>query len=85
MVTNNLATGSNSLQQRLLEVCSDGIITFDNDYTIDLENTLIFPRNVTIDGTGFNVVINARQLFDYANADVVLDNVSIVLGDVPGD
>ncbi|MCW8998835.1 MAG: thrombospondin type 3 repeat-containing protein, partial [Kangiellaceae bacterium] len=80
-VTNNLASGANSLQRRLLEVCENGIVTFDNDYTIDLTNLLVIPRNVTIDGSGFKIRINANGMLGDSNADLILRNAVLNLND----
>ena len=80
-VTNNLASGTDSLQRRILEICENGTITFDNDYTIELSSALVIPRNVTIDGSGFNIRINANGMLDDSNADLVLRGAVLNLND----
>ena len=72
-VTNNLASGSNSLQQRLLEICPDGTITFDNDYPIVLDSDLIIPRSVLVDASGVNVEVS----LSYENVNLSIENITL--------
>ena len=77
IVTNSLASGSNSLQQRLLEIFPDGTITVDNDYAIVLDSDLIIPRSVLVDASGVNVEVNAGVSFSNENVNLSIENITL--------
>lgn len=51
-------SGDGSLRQAISDVCADGTITFDADYTIPLASQLTIDRSVTIDGAGHTVTLS---------------------------
>ena len=52
-------SGPVSLRQAIADVCPDGTITFDNNYTITLTtSTLTIDKNMTIDGVAQTVTID---------------------------
>ncbi|MBI5934097.1 MAG: choice-of-anchor D domain-containing protein [Chloroflexi bacterium] len=81
LVTNSNDSGAGSLQQALLDVCTNGTITFDNDYTILLSTTLEINKNLTIDGTGHTVILDgqntARVLINWDPSVVTVKHLTI--------
>jgi hypothetical protein len=57
-VTSNADNGAGSLRQAIANVCADGTIDFAGDTTIALASTLTIDKNLTIDGTGYDVTIS---------------------------
>jgi len=57
-VTNNNDSGAGSLREAVANIASGGTITFDGGYTIILASTLTINKNMTIDGTGHNIIIS---------------------------
>ncbi|MBI4771110.1 MAG: Ig-like domain repeat protein, partial [Chloroflexi bacterium] len=51
-------SGPGSLRQAIANVCADGTITFNSDYTIHLASQLTISKNLTIDGAGHNVTVS---------------------------
>ncbi len=61
IVRNTNDRGVGSLRQAIDTVCTDGVITFDQDYTIHLSSTLALSRAVTIDGTGHQIIVSGDR------------------------
>ena len=58
VVTSTLDSGAGTLRQALAEVCTDGTITFNGDYTIYLNSQLDLTKTLTIDGSGHTVTVS---------------------------
>jgi predicted outer membrane repeat protein len=62
VVTNANDSGAGSLRQAIDDLCTGGTITFNGDYTIILDSTLIIHKNVMINGVGHNIVLNGNNV-----------------------
>ncbi len=72
-VINNAESGAGSLAQAIGDVCPEGTITFDGDYTI--HNDEIRPiKNLTIDAIGHVVTLNGAWIID-PGVTIVLDGL----------
>ncbi|MBA4371352.1 MAG: hypothetical protein C0402_00650 [Thermodesulfovibrio sp.] len=60
-VGNNADSGDGSLRQAIADICPDGTINFNGDYTISLASTLAISKNVTIDGDGHSVTVSGNS------------------------
>jgi M6 family metalloprotease-like protein len=84
LVTNSNDSGAGSLRQALLDVCTNGTVTFDNDYTIPLSTTLAINKNLTIDGTGHTVILDGqntvRVLINWDPSVVIVKHLTISNG-----
>jgi predicted outer membrane repeat protein len=58
VVTSNADSGPGTLRQAIADVADGGTINFAGPMTIHLASTLTLGRDVTIDGTGHDVVIS---------------------------
>ena len=74
VVTNNNDSGTGSLRQAISDACDGGAITFTDDITITLSSALTISREVTLDGSGWNVLIDGDgsvQVFNIEASGVV--------------
>lgn len=75
-VTGNADSGAGSLRQALVDVCPDGTIAFNGDYTITLTSgQLTIAKNMTIDCAGHNVTVSGdyKVRVFYVNSGVTAD------------
>jgi len=90
VVQNANDSGAGSLRQAIEDVCSGGVITFDNDYTIYLDNELFVNKLMTIDGGGRAITISGdsghdgspdvRVIFVDTYDAVTLNHLNVVSG-----
>jgi len=93
-VSNANDSGLGSLRQALIDACDGAVITFNDDFTITLQSTLSTRRQLTIDGSGHNIILNgdkngnglhdqyddARPLLIQSGGQVTLTHLSIISG-----
>ncbi|MFN8595649.1 MAG: choice-of-anchor D domain-containing protein [Anaerolineae bacterium] len=83
-VSNNADDGAGSLRQALLDVCADGTINFNANYTITLVSTLEISRNVTLDGADHRVALSGnnavRVLYVNPGITLSLDHLTVANG-----
>jgi hypothetical protein len=82
-VTNNTDSDAGSLRQAIANVCADGNITFDNDYTITLASQLTIGKNMTIDGGSHAVTISgnhAVRVMDIEPVTATLNHLTVANG-----
>jgi hypothetical protein len=85
-VTSANESGAGSLRQAIIDACSGGTITFDNDTTIALSSLggLTIDKDLTIDGSGRRVTISgadvARVFTVKVNTHLNLQNLTIAHG-----
>lgn len=88
-VASNADNGAGSLRQAISNVTSGGTITFDNNYTINLNSPLTVDRDLTIDGTTKTVVLDGQNTTRVMEIDpgtnVTLDTLTIRNGNQSGD
>jgi uncharacterized repeat protein (TIGR01451 family) len=58
IVTSDENSGDGSLRDTLTAVCDGGMINFDTDMTVYLEEYMSIEKSVTVDGNGHNVTIS---------------------------
>lgn len=71
MVTSNADSGTGTLRQGVSNACPGGLITFAGDMTIGLDSEIAVNDEVSIDGSGFSVVIsgnNTHRVFNVGSA-----------------
>ena len=82
-VTNGNDSGAGSLRQAIAGLCSGGRITFDNNYTILLATELVIAKDLTIDGTGYNVAVSGNRVTRVLNitgGTIALNHLTIANG-----
>ena len=82
-VINANDSGAGSLRQAIADVCDGGTITFAGSYIIPLNSELSIYKNLTIDGTGQNVILsggNSTGVIYVGNYAVNLRNLTIANG-----
>ncbi len=82
-VTNGNDSGSGSLRYAINSVCADGLITFDNSYTITLASELAIGKSLTIDGETHQIVVsgnNATRVFNVTAGNVTFAHLTIANG-----
>ncbi len=82
-VVNNADSGPGSLREAVVNICSGGVITFDNDYTITLTSEIEIYENMTINGAGHHITIsggNITRILYVGNVTVTLRNLTISNG-----
>jgi len=82
-VTNNADSGAGSLRQAIADICDNGTITFDGDYTITLASQLIIDKNLAIYGAGHTVTVsgnNSVRVFNISSGTVSLKGLTIING-----
>ncbi|OQY48537.1 MAG: hypothetical protein B6242_02020, partial [Anaerolineaceae bacterium 4572_78] len=95
-VTNNNDNGANSLRQAISDVCNNGTITFDNNYSIYLDSQLDIAQSMTIDSGGYDITIsgdsgndgskNVRVMEIAGGATgITISGTNIVSGNITGD
>lgn len=60
-VTNSNDSGAGSLRQAILDICSGGTITFNANQTIVLDSWLTIVKPLTIDASGYHVMISGNR------------------------
>ena len=60
-VTNANDSGAGSLRQAIADASAGDTITFDGDYTILLESTLLIDKDLTIDGSGHTIKLDGQN------------------------
>jgi len=88
-VVNANDSNAGSLRQAIADVCTDGTITFDNDYTIPLSSTLTIDKHMSIDGAGHSVTISGndavRVFVVNSGVTATIQNLTITRGYSTGD
>jgi LPXTG-site transpeptidase (sortase) family protein len=82
-VTSADDSGPGTLRQAIAGICANGTITFDDDYTITLSSELSITKNMTLSGSGHNIVIsgqNAVRVFNIGSVIITLDTLTIANG-----
>ncbi|MCP4544812.1 MAG: DUF11 domain-containing protein, partial [Chloroflexi bacterium] len=72
-VSNATDSDPGSLRQALLDACDGGVIGFSGDFTITLLSSLSTDRQLTIDGSGHNIILSGD-----ANGNGVNDEIGDV-------
>jgi LPXTG-site transpeptidase (sortase) family protein len=73
-VSNANDSGVGSLRQAIADASAGDTITFDGDYTILLESTLLIDKDLTIDGSGHTIKLdgqNAHRVITIAEEKIV--------------
>eukprot|EP00475_Leptophrys_vorax_P011162 TRINITY_DN17695_c0_g1_i1.p1 TRINITY_DN17695_c0_g1~~TRINITY_DN17695_c0_g1_i1.p1 ORF type:complete len:519 (+),score=-35.66 TRINITY_DN17695_c0_g1_i1:458-2014(+) len=87
VVTTNADSTTNppvgSLRWAMLTCTSGVYVTFASSMTIYLKSALYVPKDTTIDGRGFQIVITNASMLVYQVSNVIIVNIEI--GDIPGD
>jgi len=91
VVTSTLSSGTGTLRQAIADVCEGGLITFDNDYTIDISagspitGELAIDKSMTIDGETNAVTVsggNTTRVFNVTAGNITFDSLTIADGNV---
>jgi predicted outer membrane repeat protein len=85
-VTNAKDSGFGSLRDAIATVCDDDTITFDNDYTINLESELLIENSLSIDGSNKKVIVSGQERFRVfkvvSDINFSINNLTITRGKV---
>jgi len=88
VVTNSNNSGTGSLRQAIVDLCTDGTIKFDNGYNIILISQLVINKNLTIDGTNKNIRIDGdgiTRVLKVNSGTIELNDLTIKNGYVEDD